>query len=222
MNILMLRHSAGFEHSYLPNAEVAIKALGKTTGLFNAVTTHLCSRITAENLASYDVLIFATTGELPFDAAQRQAVLDFVRGGKGFFGIHNATDTCYQWPEYGEMLGGYFNGHPWTQEINVLVEDRDHPATRMLGASCKLVEEVYTFKQWERAKTHVLLRLDNGSVDVSKGTRDDHDYALGWCHDYGQGRVIYTELGHFDETWDLPWFREHILGCIKWAGRLEE
>lgn len=220
MNILMLRHSAGFEHSYLPDAEVAIKQLGKAHG-WNVATTHLCQRITPESLERLDVLIFATTGNMPFDANQKQALLNFVKGGKGFFGIHNAADTFYDWPEYGEMIGGYFAGHPWTQEVNVIVEDTNHPATRMLGSQFRVYDEIYTFRNWDRKKTHVLMRLDNNSVDVSKGTREDNDYALGWCHNYGQGRVIYTALGHPDDLWREKWFLEHIAGCIKWAAHLE-
>ena len=221
MNILMLRHSAGFEHSYLPDAEVALKKLGQENG-WRVNTTHRCELITAENLETLDMLIFATTGNLAFDDSQKQTLLDFVRGGKAFFGIHNATDTCYDWPEYGEMLGGYFAGHPWHQEVNVIVEDTDHPATRMLGDSFKLVDEIYTFKNWDRRKTHVLMHLDNSSVDISKGNREDNDYALGWCHTYGQGRVMYTAFGHPDALWHQEWFLEHIVGCIRWAGGLED
>ncbi len=220
MNILMLRHSAGFEHSYLPDAEVTLKALGKQNG-WKVTTTHLLQRITAENLAKFDVLAFATTGNLAFDATQKAALLDFVKSGKGFVGIHNATDTGYDWPEYGEMLGGYFAGHPWTQEVNVIVEDQGHPATRMLGGSFKVYDEIYTFKNWDRKKTRVLMRLDNASVDLAKGNRPDHDYALGWCHDYGKGRVMYTALGHPDALWHEPWFRDHIAACIRWAARLD-
>lgn len=221
MNILMLRHSAGFEHSYLPDAEVALKKLGQDNG-WQVNTTHRCELITAENLEKLDMLIFATTGNLAFDDAQKEALLDFVRGGKAFFGIHNATDTCYDWPEYGEMLGGYFAGHPWHQEVNVIVEDTNHPATRMLGDSFKVVDEIYTYKNWDRSKTHVLMHLDNSSVDISKGNRDDNDYALGWCHTYGQGRVMYTAFGHPDVLWHQEWFLEHIAGCIRWAGGLED
>lgn len=221
MNILMLRHSAGFEHSYLPDAEVALKQLGKENG-WQVRTTHLCQRIAAENLEKQDMLIFATTGNMPFNADQKRLLLDFIKGGKAFFGIHNATDTFYDWPEYGEMLGGYFSGHPWTQEVKVIVEDPNHPATRMLGASFKVFDEIYTFRNWDRNKTHVLMRLDNDSVDLSKGNRPDNDYALGWCHDYGQGRVMYTALGHPDALWHESWFLEHIAGCIRWAGRLSE
>ena len=222
LKMLLLRHSAGFEHSYLPHAEVAIKEIGKESGLYEVATTCQCQRINEETLAKLDVLALATTGELPFDDAQRQAILEFVRGGKGIFGIHNAADTCYEWAEYGEMLGGWFAGHPWTQEITVNVEDTNHPATRHLGESFRVYDEIYTFKSWDRNKTRVLMSLDNGSVDIGKGNREDNDYALGWCHEYGKGRVMYTALGHPDELWSEPWFRQHILGCIKWAGRLED
>lgn len=221
MNILMLRHSLGFEHTYLPDAEVALKQLGKKNG-WNVRTTHRLDRINAENLDKLDMLVFAATGNLPFDDAQKQGILDFVRNGKAFVGIHNATDTCYDWAEYGEMLGGYFAGHPWHQEVNIVVEDTDHPATRMLGDSFRVTDEIYTFKNWDRDKTHVLMRIDNDSVDLSKGNREDHDYAMGWCHTYGKGRVMYTALGHPDDLWREPWFLEHIAGCIKWAGGLAD
>ena len=220
MKVLMVRYSAGWEHSYLPDAEATIKKLGKSSGLYEAVTTARCDGLTAEKLADFDVLIFATTGELPIDDDQKKAVLDFVRGGKGFVGIHNAADTGYDWPEYGAMLGGYFSGHPWTQEVTVKVEDTAHPATQMLGESFKVYDEIYTYKNWGRSKTHVLMSLANDSVDISKGTREDNDYALGWCHDYGEGRVIYTALGHPDELWDEGWFQQHVLACVKWAARL--
>jgi type 1 glutamine amidotransferase len=220
MNILMVRHSAGFEHSYLPDAEVAFKQIGKKQG-WKVMTTHRLDRITPENLAKLDVLVFATTGNLAFTDEQKKAILDFVKNGKGFLGVHNATDTCYDWPEFGEMIGGWFKGHPWHQDVGVIVEDQKHPATKMLGARFTVKDEIYTFKNWDRNKTHVLMRLDNASVDLGKGNREDHDYALGWCHDYGKGRVMYTALGHPDDLWHQDWFQDHIVGCLKWAGRLE-
>lgn len=220
MKVLVCRHSEGWEHSYLPHAEVAIKKLGKNSGLFETVTTARSRLITAEELAKYDVLVMATTGELPWTDEQKQAFLDFVRKGGGLFGIHNATDTFYKWAEYGELIGGYFRAHPWTQEVTINVEDTSHPAVSMLGESFQVFEEVYTLKDWDRSKHHVLMSLENSSVDLEKGTREDHDYAMGWCNEYGDGRVIYTALGHPDDLWDQPWFLEHILACIKWAGRL--
>ncbi len=220
MKVLMCRQSEGFEHSFLPHAEVALKKLGRESGLFEAVTTARSVLITAEHLRDTDVLVFATAGELPLDDDQKEALLDFVRGGKGFVGVHSAPATFYGWAEYGEMLGAYFAGHPWHQEVTINVEDTSHPATKMLGESFRVVEEVYIMSHWERSRTHVLMSLDNGSVDLSLGTREDNDYALGWCHEYGDGRVIYTALGHEDALWEQKWFLDHILGCIRWAGRL--
>lgn len=216
----MCRHSEGFEHAYLPYAEVAIKSLAAESGLFEAVTTARSRLINEESLADFDVVVMATTGELGWSDEQKRAFLDFVRGGKGVVGIHNATDTFYEWPEYGELMGGYFAGHPWTQEVVVNVEDTEHPATQMLSESFKVYDEIYTFKSWDRSKTNVLMSLENGSVDVSKGNRDDDDYALGWYHNYGDGRVIYSGLGHPPELWQQRWFLDHVLACIKWAGGL--
>jgi len=216
-NVLFLRHSAGFEHSYLPHAEVTFKELARETGRFRVTTTNRCDRIKQETLDGLDVLVFATTGELPFDDDQKQMILDFVRGGKGFFGIHNAADTCYEWAEYGEMIGGYFNGHPWTQNIVANVEDGDHPATRHLGDSVGVFDEIYIYRNWDRARTRVLMSVENSTVDLEKGKREDNDYALAWCHSYGEGRVMYSAFGHPDDLWSVPWFRRHILGGLLWA-----
>ncbi len=64
------------------------------------------------------------------------------------------------------------------------------------------------------------MRIDNDSVDLEKGNREDNDYALAWCHEYGDGRVMYTGLGHPDQLWHEKWFRGHILGGMSWALRL--
>ena len=220
-SILMLRHSAGYEHSYLPDAEVALKAIGEVEG-WKVTTTHQLQKVTAQTLAETDLLIFATTGNLAFEPDQKKAIISYVEAGGSFFGIHNATDTGYDWPEYGQMIGGYFDGHPWHQQVGVIVEDQQHPATRMLGERFDVVDEIYTFKEWDRQRTHVLMRIDNETVDTSKASRDDADYAMGWCHDCGQGRVIYSALGHPDELWSQSWFRQHIRGCMSWSLRLED
>lgn len=220
--LLMLTHSAGFKHDYLPNAEEAVKEIGRESGQFSATATQDCSLINAENLKNYDALLFATTGELPMSDEQKTALIDFVKSGGTFIGVHNATDTFYKFPEYGEMIGGYFSGHPWTQEIVANVEDREHPSTRHLEPSFSTFEEVYTHRNWSREKTHVLISLENGSVDLSKGNREDNDYALAWCHNYGKGRVFYTAFGHPKEVWHEEWLRKHLLNGILWAMELVE
>ncbi|MCW4021460.1 MAG: ThuA domain-containing protein, partial [Candidatus Bathyarchaeota archaeon] len=135
---------------------------------------------------------------------------------------HNATDTFHKFPDYGKMIGGYFEVHPWSQEVAVNVEDRTHPSTQHLPKSFTVKEEVYTFKEWSRGRTHVLVSLDNSSVDLNKGTRLDNDYALCWCHTYGKARVFYTGFGHYAELWHEEWFQKHLLNGILWAMKLTE
>ncbi len=220
--LLMLTHSAGFRHDYLLTAAETVKLLGEKSRQFKVIATEDCAILNKKDLKGFDSILFATTGELPISDEKKNDFISAIKAGKGFIGIHNATDTFYKFAEYGRMLGGYFNGHPWTQEIIAKVEDQTHAATRHLPASFKAKEEVYTFKEWSRDRTHVLIGLDISSVDLSKGNRPDNDYALCWCHKYGEGRVFYTGFGHFKELWNEAWFQKHLLQGILWTMKLLE
>jgi type 1 glutamine amidotransferase len=217
--VLYVNLSMGFRHETTATASEIITRLGwRSQPRFLTTATEDCELINREILKRYDVIIFYTTGEFPLNEEQKKALLDFVReDGKGFVGIHSAIDTFYQWPEYGEMVGGYFNGHPWHQKVGIIVEDKEHPATRHLGDYWEVVDEIYQARDWSREKVRVLLRLDPKSVDITKGGREDQDYALAWCRNYGKGRVIYTALGHPEELWRDEKFQEHLLGAILWA-----
>jgi type 1 glutamine amidotransferase len=145
--------------------------------------------------------------------------MEFVRAGKGFAGIHSATDTFYKWPEYGEMIGGYFDGHPWHQDVRVKVEDRQHPASAHLQDGLTINDEIYQFRNWSRDRVHVLLSLDPASVDLQKEgvKRSDRDFALAWTRTLGSGRVFYTALGHEPDVWRDPRFQQHLTSGIEWA-----
>jgi len=219
--ILVLTHSAGFAHDYLPTAQMTIREMGYRSGEFEALVYCDCSKVDWGSLKDFKAVLFATTGELPMSDSDKKGFIESIRSGVGFVGVHNATDTFYKLPGYGEMIGGYFSGHPWSQEVVARVEDRNHPSTEHLGKSFRVKEEVYTFRNWSRPRTHVLVSLDNSSVDLGKGNRPDKDYALCWCHEFGKGRVFYTGFGHFPELWYEEWFRKHLLGGILWAMRVK-
>ena len=220
--VLMITHSAGFKHDYLPTAKQVVASLGEKSGIFEVTATDDCDLLNKRDLKRFDAVLFATTGELPISEEQKHDFIESIRSGKAFIGVHNATDTFYKFPEYGKMIGGYFMAHPWSQEVTVKVEDPTHPSTRHLPESFRVKEEIYTFKNWSRERTHVLISLDNSSVDLSKGTREDNDYALCWCHTYGKARVFYTGFGHYIEIWSKEWFQKHLLNGILWAMRLLE
>jgi len=217
--LLYLTTSAGFRHDVLPLSQQVIRDLGLRSGSFDTVATEDLAMVTRDNLARFDAIAFFTTGELPLDANQKAALLDFVRGGKGFIGIHSATDTLYAWPEYGAMIGAYFDGHPWHQEVVLRVEDSSHPATRGFPASFRLNDEIYQVRNWSRADVHVLISLDPASVDLNAPgvNRADHDFALAWTRVEGRGRVFYTALGHEPAVWQDSRFQQLLTGGIRWS-----
>ncbi|HEX8186278.1 MAG TPA: ThuA domain-containing protein [Blastocatellia bacterium] len=221
--VLYLTHSAGWKHDVLPLSEQMLKEIGERSGAFEVTATQDCSALTRDKLKQYSAVVFYTTGELPITDEQKAALLDFIKSGKGFVGIHSATDTFYKWPEYGELIGGYFDQHPWHQEVTVKVEDQNHPASRHLGKSFKMTDEIYQFKDFSRSRVHVLLSLNVNSVDLTKPNvhRTDKDFALAWWRNYGKGRVFYTALGHRPEVWQDERFQQHLLGGLRWAMGIE-
>jgi type 1 glutamine amidotransferase len=217
--VLYLTHSAGFKHDVLPTSEQIMRELGKSSGAFEATVTQDCALISEASLKPHAAVIFFTTGELPLDEAQKKALVEFVRSGRGFVGIHSATDTFYKWPEYLELIGGYFDGHPWHQEVTVRVEDKAHPATVHLPASFTINDEIYQFRDWSRDRVRVLLSLDPASIDLTKKgvKRADKDFAVAWTREFGKGRMFYTALGHEAAVWSDPRFQQHLVGGIQWA-----
>ena len=222
--VLYLTHSAGYQHEVVPLSMQLLPEIGKKNG-FDVVATKDLAFLLPQSLKSYDAVVFYTTGELPIGDADKANLLAWVKSGKGFAGIHSATDTFYQWPEYGEMIGGYFDNHPWHEEITAKIEDARSPATRhFAGPTWILTDEIYQFRHWDRSKRHVLLSLDTTSVDLkAKGVkRTDGDFALAWTSMTGKGRVFYTALGHRPEVWQSPEYQAHLAGGIRWILGLEQ
>ncbi len=221
--VLYLTHSAGYKHEVVPLSMRLLPEIGKKHH-FDVVVTKDLTFLAPQALKAYDAVVFYTTGELPIGDADKAHLASWIKSGKGFAGIHSATDTFYEWPEYGEIIGGYFDNHPWHEEVTVKVEDRKSPATRHLaGPTWTVTDEIYQFRNWDRSKRHVLLSLDTASVDLNaKGVkRADGDFALAWTSTYGNGRVFYTALGHRAELWESPEYQQHLAGGIRWILGLE-
>jgi type 1 glutamine amidotransferase len=255
--LLFLTHAALYKHTSLDDAEAAVARWGEEGGFevttlrgYEQTAPNLdLSSVTGAYLAQFDGVMMMTNGNLPMSGEQREALLDFVREGGGFVGVHNAALTFYDEPEFGEMLGGYFRRTVGQNRVVVLrVEDTAHPATRMLGTSWPLVDEFYEFgtAAWSadrpeenvdvlfdnripigfsRDRVRVLLSIDTERTDleglgeVSAGG----DYPQAWVRRFGEGRSFYTSIGHRDEIWTSdPVFRAHVMGGIRWALGLEE
>lgn len=248
--VLVVTITKGFRHSSIPTAEKVINELGKNSQAFEvdfarvepsdpqfkgangkpdgnkveaAIRSVLKEKMSPEALKNYDAVIFAnTTGELPIP--NPQAFIDWIKSGKGFVGMHSATDTFHNFNPYLEMIGGQFLTHREQVEVQPINQDKECPACKHLGTDWKVFDEIYLFKNFDANKVHGLLTLDQHPNDKTPG-----NFPISWCKQYGKGRVFYTSLGHREDVWDPAWpdrknppevaedYQKHILEGIKWA-----
>jgi uncharacterized protein len=253
--LLFLTHAGLYKHTSLGPAEQAVKEMGTRNGF--AVTTvegykHDADKLdfsflTRDYLNQFDGIMMMTNGNLPFTVAQKEMLLDFVKSGKGFIGTHCSSLTFYDYPAFGEMLGGYFvrslTNSAQRRIVVLKVEDQAHPATRMLGPSWPVWDEFYVFGDpkvpgedvdtlfknkipvaFSRQRHKVLLSVDTDRTNL-EGTsmKRGVDYPQSWVRDYGKGRVFYTSFGHRDDIWAVdPVFQAHVNGGIRWALGMEK
>jgi uncharacterized protein len=248
--VLVVTTTTGFRHSSIPTAERIIAQLGKDSGAFvveyarvepndaqfrgeggkrdDAKVTETITKVLAEKMSpaalrKYDAVIFAnTTGDLPLP--DKDAFIDWVKAGGGFVGMHAAADTFHSFSPYIDMLGAEFKHHDAQVEIEPINQDLQCPACAHLPAGWKVYDEIYQFKNFERANVHGLLTLDKHPNSGSPG-----DYPVSWSKEFGKGRVFYTSLGHREDVWDpeagdrkntkevAEAYQKHILEGIKWA-----
>ena len=220
VRVLMFTKTAGFRHGSIPTSKEVMTALAEAHG-FSVDVTEDAEVFSEEGLEDYDVVMFAsTTGEV-LNTAQGRALEDFVTSGGGFVGVHAASDTLYEWPWYGGLVGAYFSGHPFGTSVATLHnEDPGHPSTDHLGSSFQMKDEWYFFDRNPRGEVRVLLTLDEGSNDALANypqAAPDGDHPITWCRPYEGGRSWYTALGHRNEVWRDVRFQEMLLGGVAWA-----
>lgn len=243
--VLVLCKADGWVHSSIPLAAATVKEMGERTGAYSTTITYDPADITASNLAQYDVLVLdSTTGSFLDDpkdpaatAMRRQALMDFVRNGKGLVGIHAAVDSYHTsgsrtaneppkgtWPEFNQMIGGYFKWHwPYPQEITVKIDDPKSPLTAMFhDREFVYHDETYTMDGFSRKNVHVLISVDYSKMspqDKAKEQfpRTDGDYALSWVRREGKGRVFVTVLGHNEHMYFVTPVMDHLLAGIQYA-----
>lgn len=229
--LLVIGAVEGFQHDATSHAMATLWKLGQESGLWETYIKTDVQLLTkkkldgnAKNLDYFDAVAFYTTGELKMDDEQKAALMSFIKDdGKGFIGVHSAPDTFYKWPEYGEMLGGYFDGHPWnTFQAPILLEDPTHPIVKHFPKEFTILDEIYQAKDYSREKSRVLLRMNENKLDMTKKgiKRTDKDFAIAWVKQYGKGRVFYSTLGHTEESWNDKNIQKMWLEAVKWSMKL--
>jgi type 1 glutamine amidotransferase len=226
--LLFVAQSKGYQHDAVSAAMTTLNRLGQDSGWWETTFRTDCTPITkkplkwgARNLDGFDAVIFFTDGDLDMNETQKADLLAFVReDGKGFLGIHSATITFTSWPDYGRMIGGYFDGHPWGQfKAPLVVEAPDFPGLSQFPLRFSAQDEIYQVKDFSREKVRVLLQLDADKVDLSRDGvhRQDGDFAVAWARTYGKGRVLYNGLGHTLEVWKRPEFQQMWKEMVLWV-----
>lgn len=239
--LLVFTATRGYRHESIPVGVEALRQLGAKTAAFEVVHSEDTAAFEPKALKSIDaVLMLSSTGEIlqqaePFDGNTRtksehpalrekrlrESLLDFVNDGGGLVGIHAATDCSYQWKEYGEMIGGYFDGHPWHEAVVIKLDQPQSPLCAMFeGKPLEITDEIYQFREpYSRKRCDVLMSLDTARTDMKKEgiKRSDGDFPVSWIRTQGKGRVFYCSLGHRDEIFWNPAVLRHYLAGIQYA-----
>jgi len=221
------------QHESVSHALAVIEQLGYESGAYDTfirtdsnVIAKQPMRTTGEpasggpSLAMVDAIFFLGHRDVPLDDTQKAELLAFVHDeGKGFVAGHTALTAFESWPEFGELLGGRYDGHPWGSAPGTVINEApDFPATRHFPATLYIADEFYQPKAFSRDKARVLLRLDASKMPPNAeyhGTNGD--MPLVWAKTYGKGRVFYSSFAHDAATWDNRNVRQMYFEALKWA-----
>lgn len=224
--VLYLSQSVGWRHAPvirpeggLSPSEIALADLARTSGAFTLETTQDAREITAERLRGVDVLMFYTTGALPITPGNWQAIQDWVASGKGgFVGLHSAADTGWPYDGPGQsftrFVGGKFAGHPWTEGTPITVASvAPHATTAAWPPRFAFAEEIYQYAEFDPASTRVLQTLDFTGTPLKR----PYLVPVSWVKAVGQGRLVFTNLGHAPTTFQEPRFQAQVVSMVRWA-----
>jgi hypothetical protein len=212
LSVLVFSKTNGYRHASIPDGRAALRDLADEHG-WQMTATEDSTVFRPDRLASFDVVVFLNTSGDVLGPKEQGVFRTFVEEGGGFVGVHAASDTEFDWPWYGRLVGAYFDGHPSVQEATVRVEART-PSTRMLPASWTRRDEWYDFRSNPRDAVQVLLAVDESTY---KGGKMGDDHPIAWRHSVGDGRSWYTAGGHTKSSYRSPLFRQHLLGGLRWA-----
>ena len=212
--VLVFTRTTGYHHASIPAAVAAVRADGKLDGYGVTVTTD--PRVfSAATLRRYRAVVFLlTTGTVLDTAGERDALEQFVRQGGGWLGVHSASDTEYNWPFYGRLVGAYFKSHPAIQQATVDVLDHGILATAGLPSRWTRTDEWYNFRAKPSNHVHVLMTVDERTY---KGGTMGANHAIAWCHEDLGGRALYTAMGHTIASYHEPLFLRHLRGALEYV-----
>jgi type 1 glutamine amidotransferase len=213
--VLLFSRTAAYRHDSIGAATTALMGL-QSSGGYVADATEDPTRFTPAGLAGYQVVVFLlTTGDVLNDT-QQAAFEAWVGAGGGYVGVHSASDTEYDWPFYGQLVGAYFSDHPAIQQATVRIESATEPLTTGLPDPWRRTDEWYNFRSNPRPDVTVLATLDE--TTYTGGTMGA-DHPITWAHERLGGRAFYTAMGHAADAYSEDAFRQLLVTALRWAAQ---
>jgi type 1 glutamine amidotransferase len=207
--ILVFTKTLRSRHASIENGKELLKEFAKTHR-WKLTFTEDSNLFESTDLNKYKTIIFLNASGNVFNKVQQVAFKKYINQGGSFVGVHAAATVEYDWPWFGDLVGGYFQGHPLPTTATINVVDSNHPATADLDKKWTRKDEWYNYKYLNK-NVNVLLTLDESTYEG--GTHGDY-HPISWYHKYDGGRAFYTGLGHTQETYAEPAFKKHLLGGI--------
>ena len=219
---LLITKTAGWHHESINEGVAAIKTLA-IRNAFEVQWHQDATVITDKYLESFQVIIFLnTTGDI-FKEAEQKAIEKFIQSGKGYMGIHSASDTEYDWPWYTKLVGRMFHIHPANQTAKLKLTDNKFPGLDGFSNERWFTDEWYQFGPETTAGLNYILAVDESSYNAKinwgekKGEGMGNFHPISWYHEFDGGRAFYTALGHIPAVYSDPAFLNHIYAGIFWA-----
>ena len=219
---LMVTTTKGWHHESLHSGVLAIQQLG-IKNFFDAVLFENPNGFTDKYLEQFQVIIFINTTADIFDSAQQKVMERFIQSGKGYVGIHSASDTEYDWDWYTKLVGRMFHIHPTIQTARLNVIDPSFPGLQGFANGKLWTDEWYEFGPEKTSGLNYVLSIDETSYDPKvqwgekKGVGMGKLHPIAWYHNFDGGRAFYTALGHMPSDFSDPIFLSHLYAGIFWA-----
>jgi uncharacterized protein len=220
--VLLFTRTNGWHHESIKDGVDAVRALAEKHD-FVAEWQENPDWFNDEQLKNYDAIIFLnTTGDI-LNASQQLAMEKFIKSGKGFVGIHSASDTEYDWEWYTKLVGRMFKIHPKNQTAYLKILSRRFPGLEDMHDRQMWTDEWYEFGEEKQKGLNYIISVDESTYDpnvqwgdkIGKPMGDLHPIA--WYHEYDGGRSFYSALGHLPAVFHDAKYLTHLYGGIYWA-----
>jgi type 1 glutamine amidotransferase len=221
---LLVTTTRGWHHESQHAGVLAIQQLG-VKNYFDVMLFENPEGFTDKYLEQFKVIIFLNTTADIFDSAQQKVMERFIQSGKGYVGIHSASDTEYDWDWYTKLVGRMFYIHPVIQTARLNIIDQNFPGLQGFAGNKLWTDEWYEFGPEKIDGLQNILAVDESSYDPKvewthrnkKGDGMGSLHPIAWYHNYDGGRSFYTALGHLPVVYSDPAFLNHLYAGIYWA-----